>query len=389
VPQKSYTLTDQDSGAYIDNCDIDPEDVGGPAGGYSIRKRRLQGGKSDGVDMIRVDNGRLKFDILPTRGMGIWKAWLRGREIGWRSPVRGPVHPAFVDLGEPSGIAWLDGFDELLVRCGLESNGAPEFDERGHLRYPVHGRIANRPAHRVDIGVDGDTGEIVVAGVVEETRFHLTKLRLTSIVTVKVGEAAIHVRDEVQNISASEAEMQLLYHINFGPPLLEEGSEVVAPVREVVPRNDRAAEDVDRWSAYGPPQAGFEEQVYFTKLATGGDERTLAMLKNRGGDFAAGVRFNTTNLPCFSVWKNTTAEEDGYVTGLEPGTNYPNPRSFEGEQGRTLKLGPGERATFDVRLEVYDGAEQVAAAAAEIEKLRADAEPTIHQKPQPGWCDGT
>ena len=50
---------------------------------------------------------------------------------------------------------------------------------------------------------------------------------------------------------------------------------------------------------------------------------------------------NVKQLPCYSVWKNTTASADGSVTGLEPGTNFPNPRSFEGQKGRVLKLAPG------------------------------------------------
>ena len=109
------------------------------------------------------------------------------RSIGWKSPVRGPVHPSLVDLGEPSGLGWLDGFDELFVRCGLESNGAPEFDEKtGRLKYPLHGRIGNKPAHHVEVSVDGDSGEIKVTGVVEESRFHFLKLRMTATITTKV-----------------------------------------------------------------------------------------------------------------------------------------------------------------------------------------------------------
>ena len=48
-----------------------------------------------------------------------------------------PVHPAFVPIAEPSGVGWLSGFDELMCRCGLESNGAPDFDERGQLAFPA------------------------------------------------------------------------------------------------------------------------------------------------------------------------------------------------------------------------------------------------------------
>ena len=68
--------------------------------------------------------------------------------------ARCPVNPAFVPLMEPAGLGWLDGFNELLCRCGLESNGPPEFDEAGRLLRPLHGRIANTPAHRVELIVD-------------------------------------------------------------------------------------------------------------------------------------------------------------------------------------------------------------------------------------------
>ena len=31
----------------------------------------LHGGRQEGVDVILVDNGRLKFTVCPTRGMGV------------------------------------------------------------------------------------------------------------------------------------------------------------------------------------------------------------------------------------------------------------------------------------------------------------------------------
>ena len=53
------------------------------------------------------------------------------------------------------------------------------------------------------------------------------------------------------------------------------------------------------------------------------------MLCNRDGDKAVVLRFPQTQLPGFTLWKNTAGPRDGYVTGLEPATNYPNPRPFE------------------------------------------------------------
>jgi hypothetical protein len=179
--------------------------------------------------------------------------------------------------------------------------------------------------------------------------------------------------------------MQLLYHINFGQPLLDPGSKVVAPVKTLVPRSDRAAEGVDAWDSYGNEEPGFAEQVYFFNLLADKQDQTQVLLKNAHSMQGVSLRFSTRQLPCFVVWKNTTAAADGYVTGLEPGTNFPNPRSFEAEQGRVIKLEPGETAKFEIALDIHPDAASVKAAEAAIEKLQGSAEPKIFRKPQPGW----
>src|SRR5688572_662532 len=107
---------------------------------------RLTEGVSDGVMMLKLENGPLSIRVVPTRGMAVYDMHYQGIRIGWDSPVRGPVHPSLVPVMDPGGLGWLEGFDELLARCGLASNGAPDFDKRGVLRYPLHGRIGNLPA---------------------------------------------------------------------------------------------------------------------------------------------------------------------------------------------------------------------------------------------------
>ncbi len=383
---KHWTLLDLSTNSYLESLDRDALKRAGPAvKGCRVDKRTLRGGLSDGVEVIRVDNGRLVVEVLPSRGMGLWKAWCDSLEIGWRSPVRGPVHPAFVPLAEPSGLGWLDGFDELLVRCGLESNGAPEFGDDGRLRYPLHGRIGNKPAHRVSLMVDGDAGELALTGEVEESRFHFAKLRLTSTLATRAGESGFRIRDVVKNLSNGPAQMQLLYHVNFGAPLLEADARFVAPVRQVVPRTDHAAAAVAGWDRYGPPEVGFQEQVYFLELL--GDARgdTHTLLHNADASLGVSLGFNLGQLPWYTLWKNTAALGDGYVTGLEPGTNFPNPRSHEGAQGRVVELPPGGEAVFELGLEFHDSPEAVAAARRTIGELQGDSAPTVFDRPQPGW----
>ena len=376
-------LTDLAAGTYESSLNASWGLADGPV---SVTKRTLRGGASDGVDVVHVDNGKFSFAVVPTRGMGLWKAWLGDLEIGWKSPVRGPVHPQFVPLAEPSGLGWLDGFDELMVRCGLESNGAPDFDESGRLAYPLHGRIANKPAHRVEVSVDEVAGEITLTGVVEETRFHFSKLRMTTTYKTKIGEPGVRIQDQVQNFGGTPAGMQMLYHTNFGLPLVDPGARVVAPVKKLVPRNDHAAAGLENWNDYPAESAGFEEQVYFLELAGPEDGQSQVLLKNAHGTQGASLRFNRKKLPCFTIWKNPVAARDGYVTGLEPGTNFPNPRSYEQQQQRVVQLPPAGKLTFDLQLEVHDDEASVARSEAQIAALAGDIEPEIYDKPQPGWC---
>ena len=386
MPVKTFTLTSTLQDINQSEWQIGPEDVGGTAQGYRIRKRTLHGGLPDGVEVIEIDNGTFRFTVVPTRGMGIWKGWLGDVEIGFQSPVPGPVHPKFVNVGEASGLGWLDGFDELLVRCGLESNGAPEFDaETGRLRYPLHGRIANKPAHFVEVSVDDETGEIKVVGVVDEVRFHFCRLRLTSTITTSPGEQGFRIVDEVTNLSGESREMQLLYHINFSQPLLDRGARFVAPIKTMVPKDAATAKNMHAWNVYPAPTVGFTEEVYFFELLSDARGQTMALLQNSRGDLGVSVKFSTSSLPYFTLWKDTLAVEDGYVTGLEPATNFPNARSYEADQGRIIKLASGETKRFEVALKLYTDAQSVRSAEETIAAIQGATPQKIFDQPQKGW----
>ena len=72
------------------------------------------------------------------------------------------------------------------------------------------------------------------------------------------------------------------------------------------------------------------------------------MLRNAAGDRAVSMGFALAELPYFTLWKNLTALEEGYVTGLEPGTGFPYTRRIEREAGRVPKLKPGETRRFSI-----------------------------------------
>jgi hypothetical protein len=351
--------------------------------GWKVRVKTLHKGLSDGVVAVEVDNGAFRFVILPTRGMSLWRGWIDGRYVGWNSWVQGPVHPQHVPLDEPSGRGWLAGFDELLVRCGLASNGPPVFGERGELVHPQHGKVANLMARNVEVTFNESCAEIAVHGIVEE-RHGDCWLELHATYRTRLGQPGVTIHDEIYNLAESPVSTQLLYHVNLGPPLLEEGSCVVAPVKTLVPREKYESRCATNWSAFwSNPEA--EEEVYFSELAADRRHQTGVLLRNAVGDFGVSLSFNVRLLPCFTLWKMMGAGDGGQVTGLEPGTNFPNRRSFEAAHGRTRVLDPGEHAAFDLGMSLHLGNDAVELVTAEILQLQSTSPSRVFAEPQTGW----
>ncbi len=351
---------------------------------WAIRRGQFKEGLSAGVEVVEIQSGDFSFHVFPTRGMGVWQAKLGDKRIGWDSPIRNPVHPAFVNAKSRNGLGWLDGFNELMCRCGLSFNGPPGQDEKMassiESDLTLHGKVANIPAHSVKLIAD-ENGEIGVSGIVDETTLFGPQLQLTSRITMKHGEKAFTIRDQITNLGSASTELEILYHTNFGSPILEEGAKLTIPASHVVPNTPRSAEDVQEYQTYLAPTKGYTEQVYFIEPLADTNGKSVALLESRNGDYGVSLEFKKEQLPCFSQWKCTQALQDGYVTGFEPGTNFPNFKSFERAQGRVIDLQPG--ATYDVELTlaVHPDSKEVTSIRDRIAKIQGDTTPEICPQP--------
>ena len=384
----TQTLTSAARNENIESWEVTSEHLGvrtDPP--WSVRKQTLRGGKQEGVELIVIDNGKLVITVVPTRGMGLLSVTGGDVRLGWDSPVKEVVHPRHVNLQSRGGLGWLEGFNEFLCRCGLESNGHPGTDmfvnnvgDEATMELTLHGKIANIPASEVEVVIDRQAPHrIRVRGRVDERMFYGPKLELWTEVSTEPGSTAFRVSDVVTNRGAAEQEFQMLYHANFGPPLLGEGSTFVGAIERVVPFNAHAAKGRETFARYAGPELGFVEQVY--PLA-GADGRTTAMLQNKAKDRAVSVAFPTKELPYLTLWKNTNATEEGYVTGIEPGTNFPYNRRIEREHGRVPKLAAGEARSFTVDFAVHVGAEQVGEVARRITEVQRGRTTKLEDAPQ-------
>ena len=356
----------------------------GSIGGVSWQWSVGEEGLSTGVKVLGIDNGLMQIELLPTRGMGIRQVTAPGIRLGWDSPVRGPVHPSFINLADEGGTGWLRGFDEWLVRCGLFSNGAPAEDNietplGGYRKVllPLHGRIANIPAEEIEFEETAD-GLFKVSAVVNECVLFGTCLQLRTSLLIREGESTFIVQDEVKNIGGRPCEMEMLYHINFGPPVVGPGSMIHAPFSWAMPRDEVAEQGFDRLPEIGPPTPGTSEQAFFTSLRSHADGMSHVVFINADQDCGCSLTFNKDELPCFTIWKYEASEAEGYVVGLEPGTNYPNPKPFERTMGRVPVLQPGETYPITLEFDLLNTADQVARALELVDELEAtegDPEP--------------
>ena len=382
--------------ANINEVAFDLSDVASAekTGGWKINKRMLHGGKQEGVSLITIDNGTLAVTVVPTRGMSILhvKDSKTGERVfGWDSPVQEVVHPSLMDLESRGGLGWLEGFNEWMVRCGLEFAGHPGKDkfinntgDEAEMDLTLHGKIGNIPASEVELILEDEVPHrVTLRGIVSERQFYGPKLKLVTELSMLPNSHSIKLHDTITNEGDSEQEYQVIYHTNFGKPILEKDAKVVVAAKDIWPMNGTAAQAIDRFDSYEEPQVDFVEQVYLVTPHSDTDGVSTAVLHNAAADHGALVSWSTGSLPYLTIWKNTAARNDGYVTGIEPGSGFPFNRRIERHYGRVPKLTPGETESFDLTFTLLPTRQEVEKAVSDIEKLSSQNPMTVHATAPP------
>jgi hypothetical protein len=315
-------------------------------------------GKAKGVSTLRVRTAPgLEFWVVPDRGMDIFEASFQGKSLCWHSP-NGLVHPAYYST---RGTEWLRSFSGgLLATCGLTTAGATSEDNGESLG--VHGPISNTPAETVNWSEtwEGDDCLLSISGKVREASVHGPNLLLERTISTSLKSKSFSVHDVVENQGVRESPLMILYHFNFGFPLLTESSRIYAPSQAVEAATDFAARSKDAWSRFEAPVQGLAERVYFHQMKPDADGKVTVILVGDSNQPELGIalRYDSTTLPRFVQWKMTGTNH--FVLGLEPANCWTLGRKAERERGTLEMLSSGERRAFRLQLTVLDGADEVA-----------------------------
>jgi hypothetical protein len=315
----------------------------------SIRRLVLDDGKGRGTRVIDVNNGSgLAFTVWPDRGMDIGQTSYQNVPLAWLSR-NGAVAPHFY---ESEGLEWLRTWGGgLLTGCGLSNVGGPV--EANGERHGLHGRLSHIPAEAVNTcsgwTADGRF-EQTVSGCVRQSKVFGENLLLTRRITTELGEASITVRDMIENQGYTSTPLMLLYHLNFGWPLVDEGARLETLPHEVTPQNEHAATGAGVWAEMTAPVPGFREQVYYHTLPADSHGLASIRLANPRLGFGVTVSYRTEELPHLIQWKMMGQGE--YVMGLEPANCYPEGQTRMAGRNMLRHIGPGETVETLLRLSV-------------------------------------
>jgi hypothetical protein len=327
-----------------------------------IRLVELADGRARGMRAADVYTGSgFRFLVLLDRGLDVGAAEHAGRPLAF-------VHPALASpaLHERPGIGWLRTFGGgLVTTCGLDHFGPPDPEGEG---YGLHGRASHLPGESVRIRQEwrGDEFVLEIEGETRQSRLFGENLRLARRISTRLGSTSLLLEDRVTNEGFRPAPLAVLYHCNLGFPVVSPDSELLLRARAVRPRDEPARAGLGEHRRFGPPQAGFAEQVFFHDPVPDAEGRACAAVVNRALGFGAFVRWRAAELPLLAHWKMTGEGE--YVCGLEPSTHAMTPtRREQRESGSMRELAPGEAVDF--RLEIGALGD---AAAIEAVKRRTD-----------------
>ena len=378
---KEFVLTDTEKGISEGNWSMTSQQMNVSTKiPFKIENTVLHGGKQAGSEVITITSGDFTIKLSPTRGMGILSVVGDGIRLGWDSPVDEVVNPAYMNLESRGGLGWLEGFNEMMVRCGFEWTGHAVAADG--MMYTLHGKAGNTPVSKVVVTVDENAPHMIsVKGLIKENAFKKSNLETWAELRYIPGSKSFSVHDKLTNKGDYARDYQIIYHSNFGTPLLEEGAKFSAPVKEISPFNEYAIKGLDDWQTYLGPTKDFDEMVFNVVPFADKDNKTLAMLMNKAGDKGAGIEFDVTQLPVLSLWKNTDTLRQGYVTGLEPGTSFAYPVTIAREQGLVPTIKPHESKEFTLVYSLLSDKDAVAAYQKRIDAIQAQGATKVIRSP--------
>lgn len=336
--------------------------VSNPAQVGGIETSVLDNGPGRGSRIAWFDTGSgLQFKVLIERAADICEAFYNRYSLAWLS--HGGTTAPRPDANR--GMTFLETFPGGLVStCGLDHTGGPELDEFGERG--LHGQINNCPAMVESIvqpNLRSGNLEMSLTATVRQTRVFGPSYEMRRTISATIGQPKIRLHDAILNCGNTPAPLMVLYHCNFGWPLIDEGARLLWRGETCPFGSDLAKETFKQGNDYkrcpGPLQEHRSTGEACAAIDVEANEQGLCTvgIHNRELGLALKMEFRKQQLPWVTNWQHFGPDE--YVTALEPGTHPPFGQKKVREDGTLVFLEPGESRTFELLFRVLSTGEEI------------------------------
>lgn len=320
------------------------------------REVTVHEGRARGLNAVEVKNGDMRFLVMADKCLDVAELEFKGQTLSFTAKPGLNGRNQFDTHGEEALRSIMGG---LFFTCGLQNICGPvEVNGNDH---PMHGRIRTTPAEHLcsDAYWDGDNYILEVKGEMREGHLFGTNLVLRRTIRSVYGSGKIEIIDEVENQTAEEADLMLMYHCNFGYPLLRPGTRLVIPSKAVKGREQWSQDHIDCWETMGEPKDGETEYVYIHTLAYDEEGKSFAAIVNDALGFGVRLDFDGKVQPHFMEWMS--AKTGDYVIGLEPSNSSVYGRRYHEAEGTMHKIAPFAKETYHLSFTILQDNAAIAA----------------------------
>ncbi|MEN6418452.1 MAG: aldose 1-epimerase family protein [Clostridiaceae bacterium] len=312
-----------------------------------IRLSRLESGNAAGKRIAEVYNAAgLRFSVLPDKCMDLFDLSYQGVNLSFHSKNALSAGEPFYPVPSEFFGYWSGG---MLATCGLSNIGGADESDPACI-HPIHGRIGYQSADcfGYDCAWQGDDYILSLEGRMRETRLYGRSLELHRRIQTRLNASEIEITDTITNCSDVPEPIFLLYHFNFGYPLLCEDSVFFCPPSEQIELSDVGDRNSRSMNA---PVDGAAQQTFRHRPLSGGE--IVSGLYNPKLELAAYLRFDSAELPYFLEWKCMKSHD--YVLAIEPVNCPAKGRASDLASGDVPVLGAYESISYRVVLGVSEG----------------------------------
>ena len=282
-----------------------------------VRRYVLTEGKEAGIRVIELGCGVMRALINENHGMDIMQLSHKGDNIGFI------CKNGFNNENLAFGKRFEGG---MLYTCGIDLIGRGE----GIIQ---HGTYHTYPARILSIEEGEDYAK--VCGELEFTSLFGKNLVMKRAITLTNDN--ITVNDELVNRDTVDSNYCLLYHTNFGYPMLDEGVTIDFAPKSIAPCNGHAKNNLHQQANIVAPIDNEPERCYYIET-----DRDYVVINNEKLGKRVTLSYSKDTLPDLLQWVAPRSYD--YALGIEPCTSH------LGEEIEYKTVKAGESVKFSLQL---------------------------------------